>query len=88
MGFIEEAKYLRWVSNIMVVPKKNGNIRVCTDFTKLNNAYPMPQICDLVDTSIGHQRTSFMKAFYVYYQIPLYKSDRIHTFFVTDKGHC
>ena len=25
-----------WCASIVVVPKSNGNVRICTDFTKLN----------------------------------------------------
>ena len=31
-GFLEVVRYPRWVSNIVVVPKKEGKIRVCVDF--------------------------------------------------------
>jgi len=31
-GFLEVVKYPQWVSNIVVVPKKEGKIRVCVDF--------------------------------------------------------
>ena len=30
-GFLEVVKYPQWVSNIVVVPKKEGKIRVCVD---------------------------------------------------------
>ncbi|XP_074291106.1 uncharacterized protein LOC141617873 [Silene latifolia] len=33
---IREVKYPDWLSNIVVVPKKNGKWRVCVDFTDLN----------------------------------------------------
>jgi hypothetical protein len=39
-GFLEVVKYSQWVSNIVVVPKKEGNIRVCVDFQNLNKASP------------------------------------------------
>lgn len=60
VNFIEEAKYSRCVSNIVVVPKKNGKSRMCIDFTDLDKAcpmhpYPMPYIYDLVDATTGHE---------------------------------
>ena len=38
VGFIREVKYPPWISNIVPVRKKNGQIRVCVDFRDLNNA--------------------------------------------------
>ena len=37
-GFIRETVYLDWLSNSVLVEKKNGKWRVCTDFTNLNEA--------------------------------------------------
>ncbi|KAG5620537.1 hypothetical protein H5410_005755 [Solanum commersonii] len=39
-GFIREVKYPTWISSIVHVRKKNGQIRVCVDFKDLNNACP------------------------------------------------
>ena len=49
VGFIREIKYPKWLSNVVVVPKKGGKWRVCIDFTDLNNAcpkdsFPLPRI--------------------------------------------
>ena len=43
-----------WASLIAVVPKKDGAIRLCVDFRRLNRviqeeAYPMPRIDELLD---------------------------------------
>lgn len=37
-GFIREVKYPSWISNIVPVKRKNGQIRVCVDFRDLNKA--------------------------------------------------
>ncbi|KAI3456919.1 hypothetical protein Pfo_013582 [Paulownia fortunei] len=39
VGFIREVKYPTWISSIVLVRKKNGQIRVCVDFRDLNDAY-------------------------------------------------
>jgi len=39
-GMIREAKYPKWLANVVVVQKKNGKRRVCVDFTNLNKACP------------------------------------------------
>jgi hypothetical protein len=40
-GFIQEIKSSPWVSNLVIVPKKNTDVqRVCVDYTSLNKYYP------------------------------------------------
>ena len=36
VGIIKEVFYLNWLTNTVVVKKKNGKWRVCVDFTDLN----------------------------------------------------
>ena len=35
---IREVKYSEWLANVVLVPKKNGKMRMCIDFTDLNKA--------------------------------------------------
>jgi hypothetical protein len=49
VGIIFPVKYLEWVSNLVVVQKKNGQIRLCVDFHALNRAsikdhFPLPNM--------------------------------------------
>ena len=37
-GFIKPIQHPRWLSNIIPVKKKNGQIRCCVDFRNLNKA--------------------------------------------------
>ena len=65
---IEEVFYPEWLTNTVVVKKKSGKWRVCVDFTDLNKAcpvdpFPMSWIDQLVDTTVGHPRMSFLDAF-------------------------
>ncbi|XP_065030515.1 uncharacterized protein LOC135653032 [Musa acuminata AAA Group] len=90
-GFIEEAKYPRWLSNVVLVKKHNGSWRMCVDYTSLNSAcpkdcYPLPKIDQLVDATAGHARLSFMDAYSGYNQIRMAPDDREHTAFLTDQG--
>ena len=68
VGAIREILYPTWLSNTVVVKKKNGKWRVCINFTDLNNACPkdpflLLKIDQLVDATSGHQRMSFLDAF-------------------------
>ena len=65
---------------------------MCVDFTDLNKAcpkypFPMPQIDQLVDATVGHPRMSFLDAFQGYHQIPLTLDDQEKTTFVTPIGN-
>ena len=67
-GAIKEVFYPEWLANTVVVKKKSGKWRVCIDFMDLNKTcpkdpFPMPQIDQLVDTTGGHPRMSFLDAF-------------------------
>ena len=39
-GAIRELFFPEWLSNMVIVKKKNGKWRVCVDFTDLNRACP------------------------------------------------
>ena len=65
---------------------------MCVDFTDLNKAcpkdpFPMLQIDQLVDATVGHPRMSFLDAFQGYHQIPLVLDDQEKTEFVTPIGN-
>ena len=88
---IRSVQYPAWLSNIVVVRKKNGKWRVCVDFTDLNKAcpkdpFPLPRIDQLVDSALGHERMSFLGAFQGYHQIPMAHSDQEKTAFITPTG--
>jgi hypothetical protein len=90
-GAIREIHYPTWLSNTVVVKKKNGKWRVCVDFTSLNQAcpkypFPLPKIDQLMDVTAGHDRMSFLDAFQGYHQISLSAEDREKTAFITPLG--
>ena len=90
-GTIREILYPTWLSNTVVVKKKNGKWRVCIDFTDLNKAcpkdpFPLPKIDQLVDATSGHQRMSFLDAFQGYHQIAMNPVDQEKTAFITPRG--
>ena len=39
-GFLAVARYPEWVTNIVPVPKKDGNVRMCVNYRGLNRASP------------------------------------------------
>ena len=67
-GLIREVKYLEWLANVVVVPKKGGKWRVCVDYTDLNEACPkdsflLPHIDQIVDALAEHGMLSSLDAF-------------------------
>ncbi|XP_019229834.1 PREDICTED: uncharacterized protein LOC109210816 [Nicotiana attenuata] len=90
-GFVREVKYLTWISSIVPVRKKNGQIRVCVDFRDLNNAcpkdeFPLPIPELMIDATTGHEAMSFMDGSSGYNQIRMAPKDEELTAFRTPKG--
>ena len=57
-GFIKPIQHPKWLSNVVPVKKKNGQICYCVDFCNLNKAcpkdeFPLPNIDLLVDSITG-----------------------------------
>jgi hypothetical protein len=69
VGFIREIKTLTWVSNPVIIPKKNTDVqRVCVDCTSLNknclkDPFPLPRIDQIIDSTAGCARFSFLDAY-------------------------
>uniref|UniRef100_A0A2N9IHT8 Integrase catalytic domain-containing protein n=1 Tax=Fagus sylvatica TaxID=28930 RepID=A0A2N9IHT8_FAGSY len=62
-GFIKPIQHPRWLSNIVPVKKKNGQIRCCVDFRNLNKAcpkdeFPLPNMDLLIDFCRGQRPCS------------------------------
>ncbi|XP_058787909.1 uncharacterized protein LOC131662207 [Vicia villosa] len=90
--FTSEAKYTTWLSNVVLVKKSNGKWRMCIDYTDVNracpkDAYRLPSIDKLVDNSASFKLLSFMDAYSGYNQIPMSKTDKKYTGFMTESGN-
>ena len=88
VGFIRSVKQATWLSLIVVVPKKNGKIRVCVDYRKLNavtitDAFPLPFIDSILDVVAGDMY-SFLDGLSGYNQVCLHRDDQENTAFLTD----
>ena len=91
-GFIKPIQHPRWLSNIIPVKKKNGQIRCCVDFRNLNKAYPkdefpLPNMDLLIDSVAGSAMFSFMDGFSKYNQIRMALKDAEKTAFRTVMGN-
>jgi hypothetical protein len=87
--FIREIKASTWVSNPVIIPKKNTDVRrVCVDYTSLNkhcpkDPFPLPRIDQIIDSTARCARLSFLDAYSGYNQIKLKKEDEEKTAFIT-----
>jgi len=68
VGFIKPIQHPHWLSNIVLVKKKNRQIRCCVDFKNLNRAcpkdeFPLPNMDLLIDSATGSAMFSFMDEF-------------------------
>jgi hypothetical protein len=90
-GFIYPVPYSEWVSPIVIVPKKNGKIRIYQDYRKLNSVtkkdhFPLPFTDTLLDVVAGHEIYSLMDGISGYNQIGISKAHQLLTTFTTDSG--
>ncbi|XP_028071749.1 uncharacterized protein LOC114274078 [Camellia sinensis] len=76
-GVIREVQYPKWLSNTVVVKKKNA----CP-----KDSFPLPRIDQLVDATAGHERMSFLDAYSGYHQIPMFSPDQEKTAFISLRG--
>jgi hypothetical protein len=74
-----------------MVPKKNGNMRMCIDFTELNKAcpkdpYPLPRIDIIIDQAARCEMLSLLDCFSGYHQVWMRREDEAKTGFTTPFG--
>ena len=92
LDFIEKASGpSRWVSNMVVVPKKDGNIRLCLDARAVNTSiirqtHPIPTLESIIDDLHNAKYFSKIDLRQAYCQILLDEESRDLTTFVTEKG--
>ncbi|XP_066167022.1 uncharacterized protein [Oryza sativa Japonica Group] len=72
--FIREVIHPEWLANPVVVPKTNGKLRMCIDYTDLNKAcpkdpFPLPRIDQIIDSTAGCNLLCFLEAYSGYHQI-------------------
>ena len=80
-----------WASPVLLAPKKDGNLRFCVDFRRLNalsipDTYPLPRMEDCID-SLGEARLfTTLVALWGYWQVPIAERDRDKTTFTSHMG--
>jgi hypothetical protein len=89
VGFIQSVEEVTWLSPIVVVPKKNGKMKIYIDFTKLNAAtkkylYPSLIIDEVLNTVARCEAYSFLDGYLRYHQISIAPKDKCKLAFATN----
>jgi len=89
-GVIGESKS-PWMSPTVLVKKKDGTIRFCIDFRKLNavtkkDSYPLPRIDDIFDQLSGNSWFSTLDLKSGYWQVKIRSEDKEKTAFSVGNG--
>jgi hypothetical protein len=90
-GFIYLVPLTEWVSNPVLVDKKQGTIYFCMDFRDLNKAcpkdkFPTPSIDQILYECVGREIFSFMDGFSSYNQFEIHPEDQHKTTFICPHG--
>ncbi len=77
------------MSPIIIVPEKNGKLRICIDFRKLNattekDPYPLPFTNEVLKTIIRYEAYSFLNRYLGYHKKFIFPKDKYKTTFVTN----
>ena len=80
-----------WASPIVLVKKKDGEMRFCVDYRKLNRAtrldeFPLPRIDDTLDQLAGARYFTTLDLASGYWQVPVERSSQEKTAFITHAG--
>jgi hypothetical protein len=80
-----------WVSPLVVVPKPNGEVRICVDMRRVNTAvfrerYPIPTVEEILQDLTGAWVFSKLDLRWGYHQIELDEQSRNYTTFSTHTG--
>ena len=83
--------YSKWIANLVVVRKKNEEIRLCVDFRNLNKCskkdnYPLPNMENLLQRVSGDSVMSFLDGFSGYNQVVVHPDAQEKTVFTTPWG--
>lgn len=91
-GLLEKVERSEWATPIVVVPKKDGSVRICGDYkVTLNTAlvvdeHPLPTIEELFCKMAGGERFSKIDLTKAYLQLEVHPSDRLLLTLSTHKG--
>ena len=83
--------YSPWSSPVVLVRKRDGSVRFCIDYRRLNrstikDAYPLPRIDDALNALSKAKYSASLDLYSAYWQVPMYPDDKEKTAFATQQG--
>ncbi len=80
-----------WAAPVVLVTKKDGSIRFCVDYRKINavtkkDVYPLPRIDDALDAMYESTIFSTLDLASGYWQVEMDPEDREKTAFISEQG--
>jgi hypothetical protein len=77
-----------WLANLVLVPKKTGQWRMCINYTDLNrhcpkDPFPLPRIDQVIDSTARSTLLCFLYCYSGYHQIALKVFDKDKKAFIT-----
>ena len=81
----------QWISPVVVIPKKNGDVRICVDMRRANQAvtrerYPIPTVDEVIQDLNQSKVFSKLDIQLAYHHIELTPDSREITAFMKHKG--
>ncbi|MCG8048820.1 MAG: DDE-type integrase/transposase/recombinase, partial [Candidatus Thiodiazotropha taylori] len=75
-----------WASNVVLVRKKDGKLRMCCDYRQLNNrtikdSYALPRIEEILDTLAGSKYYTVLDMKSGYHQVEIFEQHKSRTAF-------
>eukprot|EP00253_Pinus_taeda_P011030 PITA_11030 len=91
-GIIVPIRFFDWVSNLVPVQEKTGEIRLCINFRNLNKVslkdnYPLPKMDHILHRVVGASRMSLLDGYSGYNKLLVHKKDQDKTPFTTPWGN-
>ena len=89
--FIYPVDKTKWLSPIVIVPKKNGKIRVCVDYRELNavtkvDPFPLPFTESILEAVAGYEMYTLMDRYSDSNQIMIASEDQLKISFIIEYG--
>jgi hypothetical protein len=71
-SFAKEIQHPDWITNLVLIPKKNWKWRMCVDYTSMNKAclkdpFSLPRIDQVIGLTTGCELLSFLDAYSGYH---------------------